>query len=203
MPAWTVIVRLAASCSIERCNPVVLTTTSARRGGLPSAIATAGSAVASLQALTTDGFLADFRQEAAGTAQPKSLDGYPTVLSTKLVVTTNGMSDAAAVREKVVYQLLGKTLDENYRAARCYDTTVIRPLAEPLQPAAGIAVLHGNLCEQGAVIKPSAATPALLRHRGPAVVFSSMEDYHARIDTPELAITADSVIVLLGVGPRG
>ena len=65
---------------------------------------------------------------------------------------------------------------------------VIRPLDQPLQPAAGIAVLHGNLCEQGAVIKPSAATPALLRHRGPAVVFTSMEDYHARIDDPALPI---------------
>ncbi|WP_457418793.1 IlvD/Edd family dehydratase [Roseateles sp. P5_E7] len=97
----------------------------------------------------------------------------------------------------------GRTLDENYRSAQCYDATVIRPLAEPLQPAAGIAVLRGNLCEQGAVIKPSAATPALLRHTGPAVVFSSMEDYHARIDEPDLAITADSVIVLQGVGPRG
>ncbi|HEY9108717.1 MAG TPA: IlvD/Edd family dehydratase [Roseateles sp.] len=97
----------------------------------------------------------------------------------------------------------GRTLDDNYRAATCYDTTVILPLTEPLQPAAGIAVLRGNLCEQGAVIKPSAATPALLQHRGPAVVFTSMEDYHARIDDPALPVTADSVIVLQGVGPRG
>ncbi|MCE4557382.1 IlvD/Edd family dehydratase [Pelomonas cellulosilytica] len=113
------------------------------------------------------------------------------------------MKELSDLLHRGVLTVNGKTLDENYRAATCYDTTVIRPLAEPLQPAAGIAVLHGNLCEQGAVIKPSAATPALLKHRGPAVVFSSMEDYHARIDTPELAITADSVIVLQGVGPRG
>ncbi len=113
------------------------------------------------------------------------------------------MRELGGLLHRDVLTVNGKALDENYRAARCYDTTVIRPLAEPLQPAAGIAVLHGNLCEQGAVIKPSAATPALLKHRGPAVVFTSMEDYHARIDAPDLAITADSVIVLQGVGPRG
>ncbi|MFG6485196.1 IlvD/Edd family dehydratase [Roseateles sp. BYS78W] len=113
------------------------------------------------------------------------------------------MKELGALLHRDVLTVNGRTLDENYQAARCYDTTVIRPRAEPLQPAAGIAVLHGNLCEQGAVIKPSAATPALLKHRGPAVVFTSMEDYHARIDTPDLAISADSVIVLQGVGPRG
>ena len=113
------------------------------------------------------------------------------------------MKELGTLLHRGVLTVNGHTLDENYRDARCWDASVIRPLAEPLQPAAGIAVLHGNLCEQGAVIKPSAATPALLRHRGPAVVFTRMEDYHARIDDPALAITADSVIVLQGVGPRG
>ena len=113
------------------------------------------------------------------------------------------MKELGTLLHRGVLTVNGHTLDENYRDARCWDASVIRPLAEPLQPAAGIAVLHGNLCEQGAVIKPSAATPALLRHRGPAVVFTSMEDYHARIDDPALAITANSVIVLQGVGPRG
>ncbi|RZJ13621.1 MAG: dihydroxy-acid dehydratase [Rubrivivax sp.] len=113
------------------------------------------------------------------------------------------MKELGELLHRGVLTANGQTLDDNYRAAQCYDTTVIRPLSEPLQPAAGIAVLRGNLCEQGAVIKPSAATPALLQHRGPAVVFSSMEDYHARVDDPGLAITADSVIVLQGVGPRG
>ncbi|HEX5057374.1 MAG TPA: IlvD/Edd family dehydratase [Gammaproteobacteria bacterium] len=97
----------------------------------------------------------------------------------------------------------GKTFDENYSEARCYNREVIRTRAEPVAQAAGIAVLRGNLCENGAVIKPSAATPALMRHRGPAVVFESMEDYHARIDDPDLDITPRSVIVLKGVGPRG
>ncbi len=113
------------------------------------------------------------------------------------------MKELGALLHRGVLTVNGQTLEDNYRSAQCFDATVIRPLSEPLQPAAGIAVLHGNLCEQGAVIKPSAATPALLTHRGPAVVFSSMEDYHARIDDPALPITADSVIVLQGVGPRG
>ena len=68
---------------------------------------------------------------------------------------------------------------------------------------AGIAVLRGNLAPSGAIIKPAAATPALLTHRGPAVVFDSIEDLRARIDDPDLDITADSVLVLRGCGPRG
>lgn len=97
----------------------------------------------------------------------------------------------------------GKTFAENYAKAICYNPEVIRTRANPLNPAAGIAVLKGNLCENGAVIKPSAATPELMKHRGPAVVFSSMEDYHARIDSPDLKIDKNSVIVLQGVGPKG
>ena len=68
---------------------------------------------------------------------------------------------------------------------------------------AGIAVLTGNLAPKGAIIKPSAASPELLTHRGPAIVFDSVEDLHARIDDPELEVTKDSVLVLRGCGPRG
>ena len=77
------------------------------------------------------------------------------------------------------------------------------PRETPLMPDAGIAVLRGNLAPDGAIIKPSAATPELLQHVGPAVVFDSIEDYNARIDDPELDVTADSVLVLRGCGPRG
>lgn len=97
----------------------------------------------------------------------------------------------------------GKTLHENNAKAECYNREVIASIDKPLQPEAGIAVLKGNLCENGAVIKPSAATPALMKHRGRAVVFASMEDYHARIDDPELDIDETCVIVLQGVGPKG
>lgn len=92
---------------------------------------------------------------------------------------------------------------DNYQEAECYNREVIRTIDNPLNPAAGIAVLKGNLCEDGAVIKPSAASPHLMQHRGRAVVFDSMEDYHARIDDPHLAIDKNSVMVLKGVGPKG
>ena len=84
-----------------------------------------------------------------------------------------------------------------------YDDTVIFPRAKPLMVDAGIAVLRGNLAPRGAIIKPSAATPALLQHTGPAVVFDSIEDMRDHIDDPDLEVTADSVLVLRGCGPRG
>ncbi|MEO7059617.1 MAG: dihydroxy-acid dehydratase [Lapillicoccus sp.] len=84
-----------------------------------------------------------------------------------------------------------------------FDGTVILPRTAPLMEDAGIAVLRGNLAPGGAIIKPAAATPHLLTHVGPAVVFDSVEDLRARIDDPELEVTADSVLVLRGCGPRG
>jgi len=84
-----------------------------------------------------------------------------------------------------------------------YDDTVIRPRDSPLMADAGIAVLRGNLAPRGAIIKPSAATPGLLVHTGPAVVFDSVEDMKARIDDPNLEVTASSVLVLRGCGPQG
>jgi L-arabonate dehydrase len=104
-------------------------------------------------------------------------------------------SDAIAVN--------GLTFKENYAKAECYNRDVIATLEKPFQEEAGIAVLKGNLCERGAVIKPSAATPELMKHKGMAVVFESMEDYHERIDDPDLDIDETSVIVLKGVGPKG
>ncbi len=87
--------------------------------------------------------------------------------------------------------------------AEIFDPEVIRPREKPLQPQAGIAVLYGNLAPDGAVIKPAAASAHLLRHRGRAVVFDSIEDLHARIDDPDLQVDADSVLVLRGCGPKG
>ena len=97
----------------------------------------------------------------------------------------------------------GHTIGENNAGAECFNREVIATLKAPFQPEAGIAVLRGNLCENGAVIKPAAATPALMKHRGRAVVFENMEDYHARIDLPDLDIDEHCVIVLKGVGPKG
>lgn len=97
----------------------------------------------------------------------------------------------------------GRPLVDHLDGARIWDPEVIRTRDAPLQPAAGIAVLRGNLAPSGALIKPAAASPELLRHRGRAVVFDSIEDFHARIDAPDLDVDADSVLVLRGCGPRG
>jgi dihydroxy-acid dehydratase len=97
----------------------------------------------------------------------------------------------------------GRPLVEYVDDAPIHDREVIRTRDEPLQPRAGIAVLYGNLAPDGAVIKPAAASPHLLSHRGPAVVFDSIEDLHERLDDPDLNVTADSVLVLRGCGPKG
>jgi dihydroxy-acid dehydratase len=97
----------------------------------------------------------------------------------------------------------GRPLVEHLADAQIWDTEVIRPRSDPLQPQAGIAVLYGSLAPAGAVIKPAAASEHLLLHRGRAVVFDSIEDFHARIDDPELEVDADSVLVLRGCGPKG
>lgn len=97
----------------------------------------------------------------------------------------------------------GKTVGENIATAECYNRDVIATADNPLIPEAGIAVLRGNLCENGAIIKPSAASPSLMQHRGRAVVFDNVEEYHDHIDDPELDVDADSVLVMKNVGPRG
>lgn len=97
----------------------------------------------------------------------------------------------------------GKTIGENTADAPCHNRDVIRPFDEPLTKQGGLAILRGNLCPDGAVIKPSAATPALMKHRGRAVVFETIEDFHARIDDPNLEIDESSVMVLKNCGPRG
>ena len=97
----------------------------------------------------------------------------------------------------------GKSIKENYQEATCYNSDIIASTDEPFQKNAGIAVLKGNLCERGSIIKPSAATPKLMKHTGRAVVFENIEDYHARIDLPDLDIDENCIIVLKGVGPKG
>ncbi|MFD1812224.1 IlvD/Edd family dehydratase [Rhodococcus gannanensis] len=97
----------------------------------------------------------------------------------------------------------GRTLGENVTGAPIWDDDVIRRRASPLQEDAGITVLTGNLAPNGAVVKPSAASRHLLRHVGRAVVFRGMDDFRARIDSPDLDIEPDDVIVLTGAGPVG
>ncbi|WP_433250127.1 IlvD/Edd family dehydratase [Actinomadura nitritigenes] len=97
----------------------------------------------------------------------------------------------------------GRTLGENAADATAWDREVIRPIGEPLLPDARITVLRGNLAPSGAVVKPAAASPHLLRHTGPALVFDGMDDLRARIDDPDLPADENTVLVLRHAGPRG
>lgn len=97
----------------------------------------------------------------------------------------------------------GATLGENISKARSFNDDVILPRDKPLVANDGLAVLHGNLAPNGAVIKPAAAEKHLLKHTGPAVVFKNYEDMAARIDDPNLDVDANSVIVLQSAGPQG
>ena len=97
----------------------------------------------------------------------------------------------------------GGTVGEHYADAPCHDDDVIRPLDRPVSAVPALAQLHGNLAPGGAIMKPSAATPALLEHSGPAIVFDGPADMRARIDDPDLPVTPESVLVLRGGGPLG
>ncbi len=97
----------------------------------------------------------------------------------------------------------GRPLVEYLEGHDSWDEAVIAPRDRPFQEEAGIAVLRGSLAPSGAIIKPAAASPGLLQHRGRAVVFDSIEDFRARVDDPDLEVDADSVMVLRGCGPRG
>ncbi len=97
----------------------------------------------------------------------------------------------------------GKPISENVENAECYNEEVIKPIDKPIIDEAGIAVVYGNLCENGAVIKPSAASPELMKHRGKAVVFENIKDFHARVDDPDLDVHEHDIMVLKNVGPKG
>ena len=97
----------------------------------------------------------------------------------------------------------GRTIWDNVRDAENYNEEVIRPVSNPLVASGGVAVLRGNLAPDGAILKPSAATPELMQHKGRAVVFEDIEDYKARIDDPDLDIDETCVMVLKNCGPKG
>ncbi|MFZ1114445.1 MAG: dihydroxy-acid dehydratase, partial [Propionibacteriaceae bacterium] len=97
----------------------------------------------------------------------------------------------------------GRPLVDYLDTAPIWDPEVIRLRHEPLLTEGGIAVLRGNLAPDGAIIKPAAASPHLIQHRGRALVFDSIEDFNTRIDDPDLEVDADTVLVLRGCGPKG
>jgi dihydroxy-acid dehydratase len=109
----------------------------------------------------------------------------------------------AGILHRDAMTVSGQTIGEICAGAPNYNAEVIRPLDRPLTLQGGIAVLRGNLAPGGAVLKPSAATPALMQHRGRAVVFENIEHYHARVDDPDLDIDETCVMVLKNCGPKG
>ena len=113
------------------------------------------------------------------------------------------LREIASVLNPDALTVNGRTMGENIANAPCWNREVIREFDAPFKAQAGIAILRGNLAPDGAVIKPSAATPKLLKHRGRAVVFESIEDFKAKIDDPALDIDENCIMVLKGCGPKG
>ena len=97
----------------------------------------------------------------------------------------------------------GRTVAENVAPAQNFNTEVIKSMTQPFKDKAGIAVLRGNLAPRGAVIKPSAATPELMKHTGRAVVFEDSDDFHRRIDDEALEVDETCILVLKNCGPKG
>jgi len=113
------------------------------------------------------------------------------------------MKEIAHLLHTEVVTANGKTVGQNVADAQNYNTDVIKPFATPFKEKAGIAILRGNLAPRGAVIKPSAATPALMTHTGRAVVFETSDDFHARIDDENLDVDENCILVLKNCGPKG
>jgi L-arabonate dehydrase len=119
-----------------------------------------------------------------------------------LPVVLKSLGEAGLLHRDVI-TANGRSIWENVAEAENFNPEVIRPASRPLTESGGIAVLRGNLAPDGAVLKPSAATPVLMQHRGRAVVFENIDHYHERIGEPGLEIDASSVMVLKNCGPRG
>jgi len=97
----------------------------------------------------------------------------------------------------------GKTIEENNLNADCWNKDVIKDFASPLVKEGGIKILKGNIAPDGAILKPSAASPELMKHKGKAVVFESVEEFHDKIDDPNLDVDQNSILVLKNCGPKG
>jgi len=117
--------------------------------------------------------------------------------------TIRRMGEGGLVPHPDALTVNGRSLWENCKEAPIYDDEVIRPLEKPLLKDGGICILRGNLAPRGAVLKPSAATPELMQHRGRAVVFEDFEHYKSRIVDPDLEVDANSVLVMKNCGPKG
>jgi L-arabonate dehydrase len=113
------------------------------------------------------------------------------------------MNEMKSIMHNEALTVNGESIGENCAAFEVYDRNIIGTLKDPFKPESGIVVVKGNLAPNGAVLKPSAASNSLLKHSGKAVVFENIEDYHSRIDDPDLDVDASSIMVLKNVGPKG
>ena len=113
------------------------------------------------------------------------------------------MKELLSQLNKEALTVTGKSIEVNVSDAECYNRDMIATADQPINPTSGIIVLKGNLCEAGAVVKPSAASSHLMKHSGKAVVFEDIEDYKARIDDPKLEVDENSIMILKNVGPMG
>ena len=204
--------RLAVELVAEGRRPSTLLSAGSFRNAIIALAAIGGSSNAVVHLLAIAGRLGigltldDF--DAAGAGVPLLVDLQPA--GRHLMEDFHRAGGLLAVLREVrdlldpdALTVTGRPLVEHLADAEIWDTDVIRRRGAPLQEDAGIAVLHGNLAPSGAVIKPAAASASLLRHRGRAVVFDSIEDMHHRIDDPDLDADEDSVLVLRGCGPKG
>ena len=113
------------------------------------------------------------------------------------------MRDLLPLLRPQAFTVTGQTVEANIASAECWDRNVLKPLAEPLNAEGGTLVLRGNLAPRGAVLKQTAASPELLRHRGRAFVFENYDDLRAKLEDPALPVDASTVLVLRNAGPRG
>jgi dihydroxy-acid dehydratase len=204
--------RLVVDMVAEGRRPSTVMTTGSFRNAIVALAAVGGSTNAVIHLLAIAGRLGidvtldDFDRIGSGVPLLVDLQPAGRFLMDDLFRAGGVLAVLAQVADLLDHDAIcvdGRTLASHLEGAQIWDHEVIRPRTDPLLPDAGIAVLHGNLAPDGAVIKPAAASAGLLQHRGPAVVFESIEHMHSRIDDPELDVDEHSVLVLRGCGPRG
>jgi dihydroxy-acid dehydratase len=204
--------RLAVELVQRDRTPGALLTKGSFRNAIVALAAIGGSTNAVVHLLAIAGRLGidltveDFDRIGAGVPLLVNLQPSGTYLMDDLYRAGGFLAVLREVRDLLDPEALtvtGRPLVSYLDDARIWDSSVIASRDTPVQPAAGICVLRGSLAPRGAIIKPSAASPRLLRHRGPAVVFDSIEDFRARIDDPDLDVDENSVLVLRGCGPKG
>lgn len=204
--------RLIVELVEKELRPADIMTREAFLNAIVAVAATGGSTNAVVHLLAIAGRLGvpltleDFDEAGRGVPLMANLQPSGTYLMDDLYRAGGLLAALSQVADRFSAEpitVTGRPLVDYLGDSPVYDAEVITPATQPLMDDAGIAVLRGNLAPNGAIIKPAAATPELLTHRGPAVVFDSVEDLHARLDDPELEVTKDSILVLRGCGPRG